>query len=149
MTMENKIIVLIILLIIVLAGVFAYFNLSQGSFANSKVAIPDGFEVTRQNGTEIVMTNGITNYSVKELNENKKIPEYLDDCYSKYDENDTVINKTQNIADKKVKVMVLKDDNNKTIHAYYFFESNDKIYRLFTKGKYNKTAIESIINSTV
>lgn len=147
--MNKKYLILIVLLIVVFGGIFAYFNLSDGSFSNSKMTVPDGFEVTRQNDSEIVFTNGETNYSIIELPASNDMTYYIKECVSKYDENDTVVNKTFTFNDIPTEAVILKNDNNKTVHAYYFFEKNNKKYQLFSKGEYNKEAIESIVNSTV
>ena len=84
------------------------------------------------------------------LSKNLLIPidKLYDDCFSKYDENDTVINETVTIADTPVKTMTLKNNKNKTVHKYYFYKKNNIVYELFTSGPSNDTTVTEIISST-
>ena len=94
------------------------------------------------------MTDNKTNYSIKTMPKNATMESCLDKCFSKYNDTSRVINGSSDIAGIPVKTMIYKDKNNKTIHEYYFYQKNDTIYQLFSKGKYNKKAVESLINST-
>ncbi|RAP47422.1 MAG: hypothetical protein BZ135_02265 [Methanosphaera sp. rholeuAM6] len=146
--MDKKIILVIIaLLVVVVGGFLAYSSLSgEISFGTSKVTAPAGFEVTNHNETEVTFSNDKTKLSIKEF-DNGTVNKHVKDQYKRYQDTDIVLNKTFTIAQVPGKAIILKDENNDTIHTYYFFEKNNKTYRLFSKGTYNKTALEEVISS--
>ena len=146
--MDKKIILVIIaILVVVVGGFLAYSSLSgENSFGTSKVSTPAGFEVTNHNDSEITFSNNKTKLSIKEF-DNGTVNKHMKEQCKRYQDTDIVTNKSFKLAQVPGKSVILKDENNNTIHTYYFFEKNNKTYRLFSKGDYNKTALEEIIGS--
>ncbi|MBQ6218818.1 MAG: hypothetical protein IJJ47_03710 [Methanosphaera sp.] len=147
--MDKKILIVIIALLLIIIGVVGFFVLNaEGNFGSSSIKIPKGFNVTKEYKHGIAFeNNNTTKYLVKEFT-NSSIDKLYDDCFSKYDENDTVINETVTIADTPVKTMTLKNNKNKTVHKYYFYKKNNIVYELFTSGPSNDTTVTEIISST-
>lgn len=146
--MERKYIIgLIILVILILAGIFAYYSLN-GTFSSPTITVPEGYTVTDQGNNKISITNNETNYTVEELVGKENINSCINECIKNYNDSSRAVNDSTKISDINVKSVSYKNLHNKTVHTFYFYEKNGKIYELFSKGKYDKDAIELIISST-
>jgi len=65
--MERKYILgMILIVILILAGIFAYFSLN-GTFSSPTITTPENYTVTNQGNNKISITNGETNYTVQEI----------------------------------------------------------------------------------
>lgn len=146
--MERKYIIgIIILVILILAGIFAYYSLN-GTFSSPTITLPEGYAVTNEGNNKISITNNETNYTLEEMVGETSIKSCLDECIAKYDDKTRVVDDSKIISDIPVESITYKNNHNKTVHTYYFYEKNDKLYQLFSKGKYDKDAVELIISST-
>ncbi|MBE6486021.1 MAG: hypothetical protein E7Z85_04170 [Methanosphaera stadtmanae] len=146
--MERKYILgMILIVILILAGIFAYFSLN-GTFSSPTITTPENYTVTNQGNNKISITNGETNYTVQEMVGEKSIDSCFNDCFNKHNDSSRVVNDTMKIDDIPVKTLTYKNNNNKTVHTYYFYQKGEKIYQLFAKGKYDKDTVELLINST-
>lgn len=148
--MNKKIIIgIIIILAIVIGGFAVYTYAYSGNFGSSSIEIPEGFHIDKKYGHGLAITNknNTTKYLIKEYY-NYTIDKIEGECFSKYKENDTVVNGTYTVKDVPVRTTTLKNSKNHTVHKYYFYEKNNKVYQLFTTGAKNSTAVEQIISST-
>ena len=124
---------IIILVILVLGGIFTYYSLN-GTFSSPTITIPDDFTVTDQGNNKITITNNKTNYTVQEMVGENSIESCINQCIAKYNDTNKVVNDSTKISDIPVEIITYKNNQNKTVHSYYFYEKNDKIYQLFSKG---------------
>lgn len=146
--MDKKLIGVLVIVALVLAGLgaYTYINMNTASFGKSTVAIPNGFSVKESNNTNgIVLGNKNTTQYINE-NNNKSIDDVFNDYKNKY-KNDEVIQKQFNVGNASVDSITLKQDN-KTVHTNYYYQKNGIIYHVFVTGKKNETAFGTIVNST-
>lgn len=144
--MDKKIIICIIAAILIICGIGYYVLSSNNNVGSSHVDIPEGFVVVKEYKDGFSMSDNKTNFTIKE--DKSSLDKAVNNVFSKYKENDTVINDTMTVGDVSVKTMTLKNDENKTVHKYYIYSKNDKTFKLFEKGSENPTAVNDIISST-
>lgn len=147
--MDKRIVGILVVIFLIVFGIYAVlaynstYNARVGS--SSSVSIPDGFKSEYvDNGTKI--SNNETTYTLYELDKENT----LDSMMEKYDlkgANYTIDSKTYPLGLVNLTSVTVKH-NEKTEDTFYYYEKNEKVYKMDVKGKYNKTAMQTLVNTT-
>ena len=146
--MDRKItgmLVVIIIILMAIYGVLAYNSTYNAKVGASSVTIPDGFEAEyTDNGTKI--SDNETQYTLYELDKQSS----LDSLIEKYHLNGanyTIDSKIYPLGTVNLTSVTVKQ-NDKTVDTFYYYEKNEKVYKIDVSGKYNKTAMQTLVNTT-
>ena len=149
--MNKKIIAIIIVILLVIVGVFAYTQLNTDNTVkvgkNSKISIPEGFKLDKVKGAKTYLKNDVTTLSIKEVENPEPLNTLLQAYNTSYSEKYTVETGEKTVGDTPV-VWGCQKDGDKLIAYDYWYEKNEKTYHITLIKENNETAIDSIINST-
>ncbi|AWX32330.1 hypothetical protein [Methanosphaera sp. BMS] len=146
--MDRKIVgivVVILLVMFTIYAVLAYNSTYNAKIGASSVSIPDGFTSEhRDNGT--VISNNETEYTLYELDKQSTLDSLIEQ-YHLAGGNYTIDSKTYPLGTVNLTSVTVKQNDN-SVDTFYYYEKNEKVYKMDVKGKYNKTAMQTLVNTT-
>ncbi|MDO5825213.1 MAG: hypothetical protein Q4Q22_02440 [Methanosphaera sp.] len=146
--MDKKLVGIIMVILIILFGIYAilaYNSTYNAKIGSSSVSIPDGFQAEyTDNGTKI--SNNQTEYLLYELDKQNTLDSLIEQ-YHLEGENYTIDSKTNQLGIVNLTSVTVKQDGN-IVDTFYYYEKNEKVYKMDVKGKYNKTAMQTLVNTT-
>jgi hypothetical protein len=126
-------------------GVLAYNSTYNAKIGSSSVSIPEGFQSEYDgNGTKIY--NNESEYVLHELDRINTLDSLIEQ-YHLEGENYTIDSKKYPLGLVNLTSVTVKQ-NDKTVDTFYYYEKNEKVYKIDVKGNYNKTAIQTLVNTT-
>ena len=139
------ILVVILLIIMLIYGVLAYNSTYNAKIGSSSVSIPEGFQSEYDgNGTKIY--NNESEYVLHELDRINTLDSLIEQ-YHLEGENYTIDSKIYPLGLVNLTSVTVKQ-NDKAVDTFYYYEKNEKVYKIDVKGNYNKTAIQTLVNTT-
>ena len=115
-----------------------------GNGSDSEISIPDGFNVIKFSQNEVILSNGSTNFTVKDVNDTKD--SLFHDYYEKH--KDHKVNEVSfDVDDINVTGLELEVDG-KYVHTNYFYEKNGHFYQIYPQGDMNIDVLKAIVSST-
>lgn len=146
--MDKKLVSILVVILIIVLGIYAviaYNSTYNAKVGSSSVSIPEGFEVENtENGT--IIKNNQTEYVMYELSKNISLDDMIED-YNLRNDNYTIDNKQYQIGAVNLSSVTIKKGD-KSVDAFYLYDKNEKIYKISTKGEYNKSALQTLVNTT-
>ena len=149
--MDKKYIILSILIILIVIGLFYYYNVycnnNQVKIGSSTITIPEGFHVVNTTNTSVELSNGTITLLVKELNQYKDLNDMLTSYNKKY-ENETVKTVENSVGDIPYTKTTLTMGS--TDYINYWFVKDRMCYSVHTANERVDTLeiVNKIISST-
>lgn len=146
MNRKSLLIIICIIILIAIAGIFAYtqfYSNTQAKFKYSTFDLPTGYHTIDSNEANVVnTTNGHEIVCIKEYNDsdvNKHITDYVKSIEDR--------NKTVHIKNFTVdNVVIYKSNIDGNNHNYHFwFKNNGKVYTCYTDNGYNNNIENDVV----
>lgn len=148
--MNNKTMLMIIVLLIILVGIgSAYYHFSDTT-SKLNFTTPNGYKVVNSSDNTLNITNKKTTINVDvNKNANKTAEDYRNTYYNKHNKKYKIKNiSAQYNQTPVIGVVATKKKTNHTIYHYWYPKDNN-IYHIYVEGKMNKTFNESTIEKIV
>lgn len=146
--MNNKLVGILVVILLVILGtyaVLAYNSTYNAKVGSSSVSIPDGFEVNKTSDDGTVIKNNETKYTLYEYPKGKTVESFIDEYHVK-NVNATITNKTYALGAVNLTSITIQDGKKQS--GMYVYDKNEKVYQIKVQGKYNKTALQKMVNTT-
>lgn len=140
----------ILIVISVIYGILAYNSTYNAKVESaSSVSIPEGFTFEQILNNETTIKNNITTLNIKEVKNSASL-DTLAETYKTgiSDKNYTIEESSRDYNNNVTVVSVIVRDGDELKESNFWYSKNGKIYQIQLEGKNNKTAVETLINST-